>query len=403
MIKKIIKNKKILFFSVIAFILFGFLIISALICSPTFVLRLLTHFDSNIKDYEIFPSKLISKGDTVCQYAYDLNAQLANLDIQYQNLKGDHVENNLSDFVSLTGSTSFIVVKNDKIVYEQYAKGYSKDSINTSFSAAKSIDSLLIGKAIEDGFIENENQSIADYIKEFQNTDMQKITIKDLLTMSSKISYEESGFLWFRDDAYTYWMPDLRTLALNHRTLTDKYNGRMHYNNYHPLLLGIILERSTGMSVSKYFENSFWSKIGAEYDASWSLDSNKTQFEKMESGINFRSIDFIKIGSMLLHNGEWNGQKIINRDWINKSTIVNFPIDENEYKGTFLEGRNIGYGYMWYSTPSLKSGIDFMAWGKYNQILYVSPANNVVILRTGAKSGDVLDYATVLNFIATNV
>lgn len=403
MIKKIIKNKKMLFLSGVAMILFGFLIVSALICSPTFVLRLLTHFDSNIKDYEIFPSKLISKGDTVYQYTYDLNTELAHLDIPYQNSKGNHVEKNLSDFVSLTGSTSFLVVKNDKIVYEQYANGYTKDSINTSFSAAKSIDSLLIGKAIEDGFIENENQSIADYIKEFKNTDMQKITIKDLLTMRSKISYEESGFLWFRDDAYTYWMPDLRTLALNHRTQTDKYNGRMHYNNYHPLLLGIILERSTGMSVSKYFEKSFWSKIGAEYDASWSLDSHKTQFEKMESGINFRSIDFIKIGSMLLHNGEWNGQQIINRNWINKSTVVNFPIDENEYKGTFLEGRNIGYGYMWYSTPSLKSGLDFMAWGKYNQILYVSPANNVVILRTGAKSGDVLDYATVLNFIATNV
>lgn len=263
--------------------------------------------------------------------------------------------------------------------------------------------SLLIGKAIEDGYIDSEYQVISDFIHEFKDTDMEHITIKDLLTMRSDIHYEETGFLWFRDDAYTYWMPDLRKLALNHRQLTGQYQGRFHYNNYHPLLLGIILERSTGRSVSEYFEQSFWREIGSEYDASWSLDSDKTQFEKMESGLNFRSIDFIKLGSMLLNGGYWNNQQIINPSWIQKSVLVDFPINEGEYEGSFLEGRNIGYGYMWYSRPSISTGMDFCAWGKYNQIMYVSPENDIVILRTGSTSGDVQDFSKVLADITASI
>lgn len=75
---------------------------------------------------------------------------------------------------------------------------------------------------------------------------------------SSEIIYEEDGFLWFGDDSLTYWHDDLRKLALEQISLTDKRQGKFHYNNYHPLLLGIILERSTGMSVSKFFEQEIW-------------------------------------------------------------------------------------------------------------------------------------------------
>lgn len=398
-IRSIRKKATIVISSIVSLIVI-FLVISSIIATPVFIFRILTRFDSSIEDFDYFSSRTISKSETTYEYDYQLNAELAHLNLNYKSADNKETSKALVDFVESTESTSFIIIKNDKIVYEQYANGYSRDSINTTFSMAKSIDSLLIGKAIEDGYIQNENQSIADYIQEFKDTSMEHITIKDLLTMRSDIYYEESGFLWFRDDAYTYWMPDLRKLALNHRKLTDKYIGRMHYNNYHPLLLGIILERSTGMSVSSYFEQSLWAKIGSEYDASWSLDSEQSKFEKMESGINFRSIDFIKIGSMLLHNGYWNGQQIINQDWIQKSTVVDFPIDDDEYVDTFLEGRNIGYGYMWYSKPSSSGGIDFMAWGKYNQMLYVSPANSVVILRTGRTSGDVMDLSEVLADIA---
>ena len=144
-------------------------------------------------------------------------------------------------------------------------------------------------------------------------------------------------------------------------------------------------------------------KIGAEHDASWSLDSKKSGFEKMESGINFHAEDFIKIGSMVLHNGFWNGTQIINSDWLKLSTLSAFPINNSEYENSFLAGRNIGYKFMWYSTPSAQSGYDIVAWGKSDQIMYISPENDLVILRTGKTDGGVSDWVETIKGITANL
>ena len=366
--------------------------------SPTFLGRVLIHWDSSVSDYKVFPERVVQKSEQPYSYRKNINSSFGKITVEYSNK-----QKSLTEFVKSTDTTSFIIVKNDEIVYEQYANGYDENSVNTSFSMAKSVVSLLIGKAIENGFIESVTEPIANYIKEFENKAIGKITIEDLLLMRSDIAYNEDKFLWFGDDTLTYWYPDLRELALSHIELTDIYKGKFHYNNYHPLLLGIILERSTGVSVSEFFERELWQKIGAEHDASWSLDSEKSGFEKMESGINFRAEDFIKIGSMVLHNGFWNGTQIINSDWLKLSTLSAFPIKNSEYEDSFLAGRNIGYKFMWYSTSSLQSSYDIVAWGKFNQIMYISPENDLVILRTGKTDGGVSDWVETIKKITTNL
>ena len=366
--------------------------------SPLFLGRVLTHWDSSVNDYKVFPKRVIQKSQNPYTYAQDVNPTLKDLVVDYSNKK-----KTLSEFVKSTDTTSFIIAKNDIIIYEQYANGFNSNSIFTSFSMAKSIVSLLIGKAIENGNIKSVDEPIANYIDEFENKEIGKTTIEELLLMRSSIAYEEDKALWFGDDTLTYWHSDLRKLALSHTRLTDKYKGKFHYNNYHPLLLGIILERSTGVSVSKFFEREIWQKIGAEEDASWSLDSDKSGFEKMESGINFRAVDFLKIGSMVLHDGYWNKNQVIDRQWLRFSTLCEFPIDQSEYNGTFLANKNVGYKYMWYSTPSEKGDGDIIAWGKSDQILYISPSNNLVILRTGKTDGGVSDWARLLRALCSNI
>lgn len=365
--------------------------------SPVFLGRVLTHWDSCVTDYKIFPERVIRKSEQPYSYVKNINSALDGLKVNYSNN-----QSNLNKFVENTDTTSFIIVKNDKIVYEQYANGYNESSVNTSFSMAKSVVSLLIGKAIEDGYIESVKDPIKNYISEFKNEGIGETTIEDLLLMRSDIVYDEDKFLWFGDDTLTYWCDNLRELALSHTKLTDEYNGRFHYNNYHPLLLGIILERSTGVSVSQFFEREIWQKIGAEHDASWSLDGDKSGFEKMESGINFRAVDFIKIGSMVLHQGFWNGTQIINGDWLEASASSIFPIDGKDYENSFLSGKNIAYKYMWYCTPSYNSGYDIVAWGKSDQILYISPANDMVILRTGKTDGGVSNWVETIKGIITD-
>ncbi len=364
--------------------------------SPTFLRRVLSRWDSSVTDYKLFPERLITKGEQPYSYTKNIDSSLGSLAVRYSNN-----QKTLNTFVDSTDTTSFIIVKNDEVVYERYANGYNENSVNTSFSMAKSVVSLLIGKAIENGYIQSVHEPIENYITEFKGKEIGKTTIEDLLLMRSNISYSENGFLWFGDDTLTYFHSDLRELALTHTKLTDEYHGNFHYNNYHPLLLGIILERSTESTVSGFLEREIWQKIGAEYDATWSIDSLKSGFEKMESGINFRAIDFVKIGSMVLHDGLWNGTRVISTDWLKTSTLCEFPINADEYNGTFLAGKNIGYKYMWYSTPSPQAGYDIFAWGKSDQILYISPANNTVIFRTGKTDGGVSNWVeSIQNIIS---
>lgn len=402
MAKKLTKTKKIIIAVVtpIAALLTAFMILCFVtmgMYSPTYLGRVLTRWDSRVTDYKFFPERIIEKSASPYAYEKEINSDLSDFTVNYKSGKKNK-SYALSPFVEKTDTTSLIIVKGDKIVYEQYANGYTENSVNTSFSMSKSVVSLLVGKAVEEGYIKSVTQPISDYIKEFENKPIGEVTIEDLLSMRSPIKYDEEKPLWFGDDTLTYFYDDLRSLALKHTSLTDEYGGRFHYNNYHPLLLGIILERSTGVSVSKYFEKTIWQPIGCVSDASWSLDGKKSAFEKMESGINFRAADFIKIGSMVLHGGVWNGTRVIGEDWLNASTVCNFPINAEEYKGTFLEGKNVGYRYMWYSTPN-GGKLDIFAWGKSDQLLYICPSQNAVILRTGKSDGKVSNWVEVMQLL----
>ncbi len=401
--KPLSKKKKIIIgvLAPIGVLLLAFLIlciVTMCMYSPVYLGRVLTHWDSSVDDYEVFPERVISKSEHPYSYAKNINSALADIPVDCSGK-----QRNLSEFVKSTDTTSFIVVKDDSIVYEQYANGYDENSINTSFSMAKSVVSLLIGKAIEKGYIKSVKEPIKNYIAEFENKEIGNTTIEDLLLMRSKIEYEEDKFLWFGDDTLTYWYDRLRELALSQTALTEKYNGKFHYNNYHPLLLGIILERCTGVSVSQFFEREIWQKIGAEYDASWSLDGDKSGFEKMESGINFRAVDFIKIGSMVLHDGYWNDTQVVDPDWLSASAYSQAPINNDDYSNSFLSDKNIGYRYMWYYTPSNQSGCDIIAWGKSDQILYISPSKNTVVLRTGKTDGGVSNWVETLKSIISAI
>jgi CubicO group peptidase (beta-lactamase class C family) len=206
--------------------------------------------------------------------------------------------------------------------------------------------------------------------------------------MSSGIKYQEFPFL-NGDDALTYYHPDLRQLAITETRIMDQPGEYFLYNNYHPLLLGIILERATGQPVAEYFEENIWQRIGAEYPASWSLD--EAGFEKMESGINARAIDFAKFGRLFLHNGQWEGEQVISEEWIAES-IKDQGHSAAYYETSFgpeiLNAADGGYyQYMWYGLEREGGADDFYAAGKYGQIIYVSPQANLVIVRHGETYG----------------
>lgn len=374
---------------------------SMLIYSPEYMMRIISWGESDINDVTRFPYRELKRDGDVFYFEEIIDEDINQWDFNYS-YNGVEKVKNFNDFLSDSGTTGFIIIRDDKVIYEEYFNGYKRDSLNTSFSMAKSIDSLLIGCAIDDGFINSEKDSISIYIEEFKGTDFEEITIEDLLKMNAGIQYEE-GMLWMGDDAKTYYMPDLRKLALEGTKVLEEPNNKFHYNNYHPLLLGIILERATNMHVADYFSERIWSKLGAEFDASWSLDSEKSGFEKMESGINATSIDFAKLGRLVINMGMWNDDRLIAEEWIKKSTVVEDNEDIYYDKGPWLEKYNLNYKYMWYSQKNSKGTLDYFAAGKYGQFLYISPENNMIIVRNGKSEGDVDSWYQVFKDICDRI
>jgi CubicO group peptidase (beta-lactamase class C family) len=281
------------------------------------------------------------------------------------------------DFLREADTLAFVVVDEDRLVYERYFEGSGRQTLQTSFSVAKSFVSTLVSIAVDEGLIGSISDPVTEYLPELAERDprFERITLRHLLTMSSGIRYEEQSLpLPWGDDIETYYGTDLREIALDHTTIEREPGQEWLYNNYNPLLLGMVLERATGMSVSEYLATRLWQPLGAEADATWNLDSEGSGFEKMESGLNATPVDYARFGLLLLHEGQWNGTRIISGEWVRAATAADATTDPAEH-----------YQYFWW-VDTERSG-RFYALGNFGQYIYVAPDSGTVIVRSGSDWG----------------
>jgi CubicO group peptidase (beta-lactamase class C family) len=334
--------------------------------------------ESDYKDLERFPARTVHNGS----FSFHLDKLPADnpYGSRIETIGNRSTNGGLEPYLDSSGTTAFLVLQDDRLLYEGYFNGHDERSLNTSFSMAKSFASALVGIAIDEGSIESVDEPITHYLPELLEKDkrFKSITIRDLLTMSSGIMYEEGGFLpWSEDadDTKTYYATDLRELVLNCQ-IEGKPGEYFEYNNYNPLLVGMILERATGMPVSRYMQEQLWKPIGMEADGSWSLDSKKDGFEKMESGVNARARDYARFGMLFAKEGKWRGKQLISRGWVEESTRPDTSTDPSS-----------DYQYFWWvNAPEGKN--HFSAQGNYGQYIYVAPEKNLVIVRLGKEEGE---------------
>jgi CubicO group peptidase (beta-lactamase class C family) len=347
----------------------------ALRYSPEYAYRELFMDLGTPYDYRILPERKL----TASSHPFEFSEDSSKESIVQQTFQSNPRIENLDTFLENTGTQAFLVIQDDTIIYERYFKGYQRDSLVTSFSVAKSFDSALIGIAIQEGFIKSVNDSITDYLPELAQKDIRfnDIQIRHLLMMSSGLRYVDNRLFLPEDDNLTYGFDNLRHLALTETYVAGLAGITFQYNNYHPLLLGQILERATGQPVTTYLQEKLWNPLGMEFDGSWSLDSEKNGFEKMESGINARAIDFAKFGRLYLNHGNWNGTQIVPAEWVTESTEDNGLIKDSP----------IYYGYMWWGEKCNPNSQDFLAMGNYGQFLYVAPESHLIIVRNGESYG----------------
>ena len=141
----------------------------------------------------------------------------------------------------------------------------------------------------------------------------------------------------------------------------------------------MVLERATGEPVGAYLESRLWRPMGAEADGSWSLDSERSGFEKMESGINGQAIDFIKLGWLFLHGGRSGERQVVPAAWVEEATRRDSSLDPAD-----------GYQYFWW-VDTERGG--YAARGNFCQVIYVYPPADLVLLRMGRRCGGIDWYA----------
>lgn len=278
-------------------------------------------------------------------------------------------------FLEAKKTVAFIIVRNDSLVYENYFSGYDDTSIIPSFSVSKTFVSALVGIAIDEGYIYSTEQSITFFLKELQSPEFDKITIEDLLNMRSGIDFNESYYSPFADMAKYYYGTDIEKY-IRKLTIKAEPNKTYDYISVNTLLLSLIVERATNIRLSKYCQQKLWKPMGMEFDASWSIDSEKKKTIKSFCCLNARARDFAKFGRLYLNQGNWNGKQLVPDKWVKKSTsIINDSHDSQNYP----------YTYQW---RVLENGAYF-AKGILGQYILVYPEKNLIFVRMGKKYADV--------------
>ena len=337
--------------------------------------------ESDVEDYRRFPARPVAAGTDRFDFRRAADGGQGRPPAAVRRISvldgGERVERDLEQFLAASDTTAFLVARGDTLLYEGYFNGYDHDSTQTSMSMAKSVLSALVGIAIGEGRIGSVDDPVTRYVPELLRRDRRfaRVTLRHLLTMRSGLRYQEGGTPW-SDDTATYYAPDLRKLALEGTEIVEAPGLRFHYNNFNPLLVGLALERAVAMPVATYLAARLWRPLGMEADGSWSLDSERSGFEKMESGLNGRAVDFAKFGLLYARDGAWRGRQLVPRAWVRNPTVV--PT------GGAIPAA--GYQFFWWIQGD-RSPPAFFALGKYGQHIYVVPASGLVLVRFGTDVG----------------
>jgi CubicO group peptidase (beta-lactamase class C family) len=318
---------------------------------------------SDITDHKIFPARPLPKSTEPFRF----------IEAQRTDSLGNVSLTILDSLVEANNSVAFLIIRNDSLLFEKYYQGYEANSTVASFSAAKSYTSALVGAALADGYLKSVDETIITYLPELKSEKgFDKITIKHLLQMTSGIKANESYYNPFGQAAHLYYGRNMR--AYIKRLKIDYEPGtQFAYRSINTQLLGLIVERATGKQLTAYLNDRIWSKLGPEYEASWSIDKIDNGLEKTFCCLNAKARDFAKFGRLYLNKGMWNDEQILPTSWIEAST-----------RPEKAEGSVYYYKYQWWMTR-----LGYEANGLHGQYIFVCPEKNLIVVRLGKREGDI--------------
>jgi len=313
-----------------------------------------------LEDYQYFDNSLVKASNSPQEWAKHP---------QYNRIP---LSNKINQIHETYESVAFLVIYKDSILHESYYQGYSDTSKSNSFSVAKSFVSAMLGKAIEQGHIKSLDQKVGDFYPEFSEGLAADLTVGDLSSMATGLDWNEKYDLSINGMMEAYITPNLDQLMLNRKIITPPGQAFVYYSGA-TQLLGMVIKKAVGQSLSSYFSEKFWQPMGAVEDALWQVDSKENGMEKAYCCFATNAKDFARMGKLYKDHGKWNGEQLLDSAFIAKSTRLRFK-DSPEY----------GYGW-WLAHYKEEKG--YAMRGHLGQYIIVFPERDLIIVRLGRQKG----------------
>jgi CubicO group peptidase (beta-lactamase class C family) len=311
-----------------------------------------------LDDYTHFDNRVIHKG-TSQPWAEAKD---------YNNVKGTE---RLEAVHKELGTVAYLIIKNDSIWHESYYDGYGADSKSNSFSMAKSIVSAALFKAIEEGKVKSLDQPVGDYFPEYKTGLAAKLTVGDLSSMATGLDWNEEYSSAFSITTRAYFGDHLWDTMLSVPVVAAP-GKKFVYVSGATELLAMVITKATGQTLSDYVSDTFWKPMGMDNDALWQLDK-EGGLEKAYCCVGSNARDFARFGKLFLHNGDWNGTKVLDSSAVAKMVTPRFADSPQ-------------YGYGWWINNYMGKKMYYMR-GHLGQFVICIPDDKLVIVRLGETKG----------------
>ena len=340
---------------------------------PVAVWRVVTHGTTMVWDHEEYPGRAFDPSPTPVEWVVETAALPEVVTL-------DGVEVSLEETLSSSETLSLLVVRDGVIVTEWSRPGHPVDREIMVFSVTKSLLSLLVGAAIDDGILGPVDTPVTGYLPELAEHGFDRVTIHDLLRMDTGLDYIE-GDNPFGEHVEFNYTPDLVSaiLALG---VHDQPDPTFRYKSGDYAVLSLVLARALGeTSLTSFFRDRLWDPLGATGEGIWSTDS-ADGFERAWCCLAMTARDLARFGQLALDDGVWQGEGLISARWLDASFQPGYGT--GRWPAEYQDSPLADYGYgCWLTRAGARLGL-----GKDGQYLYIDPDRRVVIVRQGESTGD---------------
>lgn len=347
-------------------------LLAATVCLslPYYARQALIHWMPVIDDAEIFHR------DTVrCDPADTWHWPLAGNYNRYRLSPED------SAYLDELETVSFLVIRHDSILFEDYRNGWNDTLTSNIYSATKTIVGLLAGIAADEGYIHSIDDPVSEYIPEYVKGKQADVTIRDLLTMSGGMDWDESYASLFSVTTHGYYGNDLYELVTR-LEVNEEPGVQYSYRSGETQLLAFVIEAAVGKTLSQYAEEKLWRPMQAERDAYWLLDKEGGD-EKAFCCFHTTVRDVARFGRLMLRRGDWNGRRLVSEKYIGEAMRPAGYLKDQWGKDTLDY-----YGFQTWIMRYHGQVNPYMR-GMLGQYVFVVPEKDAIVVRLGRKRSDI--------------